>query len=75
MINETEEVYDSAFSSAPDHNGNGSGIPKNFDFLLGQEKFQVFRSENQINIYCPKGGCIVLYRNGTWEGDIAPFCG
>lgn len=27
----------------------------------------------QINIYLPHGGCLVVYPNGTWVGDVAPF--
>lgn len=29
---------------------------------------------DQINIFIPGGGCICLRPNGTWLGDVAPFC-
>ena len=70
-MTESEIVFSEWFNSLPVSNAGGSGIPKGYKFDGG---LQIFRESSDIFIYPPYGGCIVLSPNGTWEGDIAPFC-
>lgn len=75
-MSETKEVYDEIKNAYPSKGSSGgSGIP--VGYVFGSSDWQVEVGEGQINLYPPNniGGCVCLYPDGTWAGDIAPFCG
>lgn len=74
-MDETSIVFNQAQDDALDAGPpNGSGIPVGFDFHT--KDWQAYRGyKDAVWIFPPGGGLICLYKDGTWEGDGAPFAG
>jgi len=70
-MDETEEVFKLIEPTCGKI--TASGIPVGFEWDC--KTIQVVKQKEAAFLYLPDGGCICLYRNGTWGGDIAPFCG
>lgn len=64
---ETEKVFDSVMCDSPDQ-GMDNRVP---DSALVA---RITRFGSQLFVFPQGGGLIVLDQNGTWYGDVAPFC-
>lgn len=71
-MTETEQVFNSLSEELIESKMTASGIPEKYNFI---PYTQAFKIGDCIHIYPKNGGCVILEKNGTWTGDIAPFSG
>ena len=72
MDKESQTIFKALFNEVPNDNLTK---PHEFDLVFKSHvNYIITHDVNRLIIWLKIGGCLILNPDGTWGGDVAPFC-